>query len=143
MRYWLLKTEPSTYSWADLAKTGTARWDGVRNPAAAKNLRAMAKGDLAFVYHTGDEKAVVGVAKVIGSAYPDPTAKGGPWVAIDLRAVAPLAAPVTLATIKSDAVLKNMAIVRQGRLSVSPVSEGEWRRLLTLAKTKPPSGAPS
>jgi len=131
MAYWILKTEPETYSWDDLVKAKRARWDGVRNFAAAKNLRAMKVGDEALIYHSGDDKAAVGMAKVIKAAYPDPTAKEGNWVAVDLVPVQPLKTPVTLAEMKADSVLKDMTMVRQGRLSVSPVTEAEWKRLMS------------
>jgi len=129
MSYWILKTEPETYSWDDLVKAKKARWDGVRNFAAAKNLRAMKVGDEALIYHSGGEKAAVGVAKVIKSAYPDPTAKEGNWVAVDLAPVGPLKTPVTLVEMKGDKALAGMVMVRQGRLSVSPVTAEEWKRL--------------
>ena len=129
MGFWVLKTEPETYSWDDLLKAKKARWDGVRNFAAAKNLRAMRVGDEALIYHSGEEKAVVGIARVAKAAYADPTAKEGNWVAVDLVPVRPLAKPVTLAAMKADPVLKEMVMVRQGRLSVSPVTEGEWKRM--------------
>ena len=137
--HWLVKTEPSTYSWEDLVRDGSTRWDGVRNALARNHLAAMRKGDLAFVYHSGDEKAVVGIAKVTRTAFPDPTADDARWVAVELRAVRALAEPVTLATIKQDAKLKSMMLVKQGRLSVSPVGDAEFDRILALGKTKAPA----
>lgn len=126
MRHWLVKTEPDTYSWSDLMRDKTTAWTGVRNPFARMHLRAMSVGDLVFVYHSGSEKAVIGIAKVVRAAYPDETAATGDWVAVDLRAVKPLANPITLADIKSRAALKNMVLVNNSRLSVQPVTEQEW-----------------
>lgn len=131
MAYWILKTEPSTYSWSDLVREKRTAWTGVRNYAAAKNLRAMKAGDLAFIYHSGDDKAAVGVAKVVRAAYQDPTTKEA-WVAVDVAPVKALASPVTLAMMKADKALAGMTMVRQGRLSVSPVTAVEWKRILTL-----------
>jgi len=136
--HWLVKTEPSTYSWEDLVRDGSTRWDGVRNALARNHLGAMSKGDLAFVYHSGDDKAVVGIAKITRTAYPDPTAGDPRWVAVDLAALRPLAAPVTLATVKQDAKLAGMALVRHSRLSVMPVADAEFEQILALAKTKAP-----
>jgi predicted RNA-binding protein with PUA-like domain len=136
--HWLVKTEPSTYSWEDLVRDRSTRWDGVRNALARNHLAAMRKGDLAFVYHSGDEKAIVGVAKVERTAFPDPTADDPRWVAVELGAVRALAEPVTLATVKQDARLKNMMLAKQGRLSVSPVADAEFAHILALAKTKAP-----
>jgi predicted RNA-binding protein with PUA-like domain len=122
---WLVKTEPSTYSYADLERAGRAVWDGVANPVALKNLKAMAVGDRVFVYHTGGEKIVVGVAEVVKAAYAD--AKGLPVV--DLKAVAPLSSPVTLATIKAEPTFADSALVKQGRLSVVPLTAAQERYL--------------
>lgn len=126
MRHWLVKTEPGTYSWNDLARDKTTAWTGVRNPLARMHLRAMKTGDLVFVYHSGKEKSIVGIAKVARAAYPDETAATGEWVAVDLRAVRPLVRPITLADIKSRAALKSMVLVNNSRLSVQPVTEQEW-----------------
>lgn len=131
MAYWILKTEPSTYAWSDLVREKKTAWTGVRNYAAAKHLRAMRAGDLALIYHSGDEKAAIGVAKVARVAYQDPTTKES-WVAVDVAPVKPLASPVTLAAMKADKALAGMVMVRQGRLSVSPVTAAEWKRLLAL-----------
>jgi predicted RNA-binding protein with PUA-like domain len=136
--HWLVKTEPSTYAWSDLVRDGGTRWDGVRNPLARNHLGAMRKGDLVLVYHSGDEKAVVGIAKVKRTAYPDPTADDERWLAVDLAAVRPLAKPVPLATIKHDRKLAGMPLVRQGRLSVMPVGDAEFAHVLKLGETKPP-----
>ncbi len=138
MAAWLLKSEPSAYSFARLQQEGKARWDGVRNFEARKNLQAMAAGDLCLFYHSGEGKEVVGIARVSRAAYPDPTAKGEDWVAVDVAPVAPLAAPVTLAAIKADPALAQMTLVRRGRLSVSPVTAAELSRVLALGKTKLP-----
>jgi predicted RNA-binding protein with PUA-like domain len=132
---WLVKTEPDSYSFADLVAEGTTEWTGVRNHAAANHLRAMAAGDGVFVYHSGKEKAVVGTATVSATTHPDPTRAGddADWVAVTLAAAAPLAAPVTLAAMKADPALAGMAMLRQSRLSVSPVTEPEWNAILALA----------
>ncbi len=134
MAYWLLKTEPSTYSWSDLVRAGRAVWDGVRNPTALANLRKMRPGDHAFVYHTGSEKAIVGIAKVASEAYPDPKDTDPRLVVVDLVPLKPVPAPVTLATIKADPRFADFALVRIGRLSVVPVSAGQWEALLALAR---------
>lgn len=135
-QYWLVKQEPESYSWSAFAKDGSTAWTGVRNFQARNNLRAMKKGDLVFYYHSGDEKQVVGLARVDRAAYADPTATEGNWAAVDLAAVKPLVKPVSLETIKSDAIFKDMLLVRNSRLSVSPVSEAQFKRLLALAETK-------
>lgn len=131
--YWLVKTEPSTYSYDDLEREKTAVWDGVKNPVAVRNLRAMHPGDQVLVYHTGDEKAVVGWATVVSAPYPDPKKKDPKLFVIDLRAHRRMPQPVTLAQIKADRTLSELPIVRQGRLSVSPVTAPQWSRLLKLA----------
>jgi len=128
--YWILKTEPSTYSYDDLAREKTARWDGVKNNLALKHIREMAPGDEAMIYHTGDEKAVVGLAKVVSAPYPDPKHKE--LSVVDLKADGKLATPVTLATIKADKAFADLALVRMGRLSVVPANPAHWRRLLEL-----------
>src|SRR5258705_880113 len=130
--YWLVKTEPSSYSYGDMEKQQTAVWDGVKNPVALRNLRAMHPGDQVLVYHTGDEKAVVGWATVVSAPYADPK-KGDQFTVIDLKAHRRLPQPVTLAQIKSDQTFADLPIVRQGRLSVSPVTAPQWKRLLKLA----------
>lgn len=132
MAYWILKTEPSTYAWSDLVRERKTAWTGVRNHAAAKNLRGMKAGDLVLIYHSGEEKAAIGIGKVVRAAYQDPTAKE-PWVAVDVASVKPLAVPVTLTAMKADRALAGMAIVRQSRLSVCPVDLAEWRRLLAMS----------
>jgi predicted RNA-binding protein with PUA-like domain len=125
--YWLLKTEPSTYSFADLAREKVATWDGVSNPVALKHLRAMSVGDECLIYHTGDEKRVVGTARVTRAAYPDPKAADSKLVVVDLTAGAPLARPVTLAEIKADPRFADWELVRIARLSVMPVTPERWR----------------
>jgi predicted RNA-binding protein with PUA-like domain len=129
MAYWLLKTEPDSYSWDDQVKKGAKgdAWTGVRNFSARGHLTAMKKGDLAFFYHTGDEKQVVGIVEVIREAYPDPTDKEGVFKAVDIRAVKPLKQPVTLAAVKADKRLKDMVLAKQPRLSVQPVTAEEWK----------------
>jgi predicted RNA-binding protein with PUA-like domain len=129
MAYWLLKTEPDSYSWDDQVKRGAKgdAWTGVRNFRARQHLTAMKKGDLAFFYHTGDEKQVVGIVEVIREAYPDPTDKEGVFKAVDIKAVKPLKAPVTLAAVKADKRLKDMVLAKQPRLSVQPVTAEEWK----------------
>jgi predicted RNA-binding protein with PUA-like domain len=135
MQYWLVKQEPEDYSWADFVKDGRSAWTGVRNYQARNNLRAMSKGDLVFYYHSGEEKQVVGIAKVDKPAYPDSTAKEGDWSSIDLVPVKPVVQPVTLKEMKSDSVLKEMLLVRNSRLSVVPVSKAQFEKLLKLSKT--------
>jgi predicted RNA-binding protein with PUA-like domain len=124
---WLLKTEPGDYSWDALEKAVRARWDGVRNPAAIRNLAAMKLGDRVLVYHTGDEKAVVGIAEVVKAAYPDPKYPDGKLVVVDVEARARLDRPVTLAVMKALAEFKDSPLVRQGRLSVVPITAAQWR----------------
>lgn len=132
MAYWLIKTEPEEYSWADLKLDKKAAWTGVRNFAARNNLRTMAKGDLCLVYHSMSEKAVVGVAQVARTAYPDPTAAEGDWSCVDVKPAFALERPVTLGQIKADASLAGMELLRQSRLSVCPVAEAEYERILKL-----------
>ena len=132
MANWILKTEPSTYSFDDLVKQKTAVWDGVKNPLALKHLQSMKPGDDVLIYHTGDEKAVVGFARVTKAAYPDPKQKDPRLVVVDLKAGAKLPTPVTLAAIKADAAFKDLALVRMGRLSVVPATPAQWQRLLRL-----------
>ena len=149
MNYWLVKSEPETYSWAMFVKDGKTAWTGVRNYAARLHLRAMKSGDRAFFYHSGGEKAVVGLGRVVKEFYPDPTgsapvpaAKGRvprpfeDWSCVDLTAEKDLASPVTLAEIKADKVLKEMVLAKQSRLSVSPVTREQFERLLKLSGTK-------
>src|SRR5213080_4788263 len=130
--FWLVKQEPSDYSWADFVADGSTSWTGVRNFAARNNLRRMSKGDDILFYHSGEGKAVVGVAKVARTAYRDTTAKEGDWSAVDLVPLKPLPRPVTLAEIKSKPQLKNIALVRQSRLSVVPLGEKEFQAILKM-----------
>lgn len=131
--YWLLKTEPSTYSWDHLVTARRAVWDGVRNAAALSHLRKMQPGDQAFIYHTGNEKAIIGIAKVASAPYPDPKAGDPRLVVVELEAGKRLPVPVTLATIKADPRFADFALVRIGRLSVMPVSWEQWQAILKLA----------
>jgi len=135
--YWLVKQEPESYSWSAFVKDKRTAWTGVRNFAARLNLRAMKKGDPVLYYHSVTEKQVVGLAKVVKEAYPDPTATEGDWSAVDLAPVKTLACPVSLETIRADKLLKEMWLVRQSRLSVSPLTEPQFNRLMELAQTKP------
>lgn len=135
MAYWLMKSEPESYSWDDLVRDGATEWDGVRNPAAALHLRAMQPGDRAFFYHSGKEKAAVGVMEVSRAARPD--GSEGRWVSVAVRPVAPLAKPVTLAAMKAEPRLKALETLRQSRLSVSPVSAAEWAAIMEMAEQRP------
>jgi len=132
MNYWLLKTEPETYSWNDLVKAKKGVWDGVRNFQARRNLKAMAKGDVALIYHTGDEKAIIGLATVTKGAYPEP--KDAAWIAVDLAPDKPLKNPVSLADIRKEKALADMVLVKVSRLSVQPVKPEEFKRILELSK---------
>jgi predicted RNA-binding protein with PUA-like domain len=134
MNHWLVKSEPETYSWDDLVADKQTDWTGVRNYAARIHLNAMRPGDAVLFYHSGESKSIVGVARVTKAAFPDKTADEEGWVAVQLAAVKPLAAPVTLAQVKADGMLKGMELVRQSRLSVSPVKPGEFARVLKAAK---------
>ena len=134
MAYWLLKTEPSTYSYADLARETKAVWDGVSNPVALKNIRAMKKGDLAFIYHTGAEKAIIGIAQVSSDPYPDPKQTDGRLVVFELKPKEKLKAPVTLASVKAKKEFAQFELVRLPRLSVMPVSPEQWVKLLAMSK---------
>ena len=132
MAYWLMKTEPEEFSWNDQVKRGGKGepWSGVRNFIARRNLKDMKKGEKFFFYHTGDEKQIVGIGEIIREAYPDPTAKAGePWVAVTTGAVEPLPKSVTLAAIKAEPKLKDMALVKYARLSVQPVTAEAWRMI--------------
>ena len=130
---WLFKEEPSNYSFDALVKDKKTVWSGVKNPLAQKHLRAVKKGDRIFYYHTGDEKAVVGIAKALGDAYPDPQDKTGKAAVVDVGAVKKLPRPVTLAEIKADPAFKLFPLVRISRLSVMPVSDAEWTRIAAMA----------
>ena len=131
---WLFKEEPSNYSYDDLVKDGRTSWTGVRNPLAQKNLRAVKKGDSIFFYHTGNEKAVVGIARAAGEAYPDPKDKDGKLYAVDVEPVKKLKNPVTLAAIKADKAFATFILTRMPRLSVMPVSDAEWKRIVEMSE---------
>jgi predicted RNA-binding protein with PUA-like domain len=136
MAYWLIKSEPSAYSWDQLVKDKKTSWTGVRNFQAQINLKAMKVGDRAFFYHSGEGKEIVGIAEVVKTAYPDPTDKEGKSSTVDFKAVEPVKKPVTLAEIKADPKFKEMKLVRQSRLSVSPVSDEHWKLLMKMAGGK-------
>lgn len=135
MAYWLLKTEPEEFSWGMLVGKGREPWTGVRNATALNNLRGMAPGDKAFIYHTGKEKQIVGIAEVVMAAYPDPTGTDAKQVAVDVAPFQPLGRPVTLAAIKADPAFADWQLVRQSRLSVMPVPEELWARILRMGET--------
>jgi predicted RNA-binding protein with PUA-like domain len=134
MNYWLVKTEPDTYSWDDLVKDSKTTWDGVRNFQARSNLKAMKTGDQVFIYHTGDEKSIIGLAKVVKEPYPDPKDKD--WVVVDLAAGKTLKKPVSLSQIKADKRLANMVLVRASRLSVQSVKPEESDLIISLSEGK-------
>jgi len=136
MNYWLVKSEPFKYSWDQLVKDKKTTWDGVRNYAARINLRAMKKGDEVLFYHSNEGMEIVGIAKVEREAFQDPTTEDERWVAIELKAFKKLKNAVSLAEIKNDKRLKDMALVRLGRLSVQPVTEDEWKMIMKLAGEK-------
>ncbi|WP_273521998.1 EVE domain-containing protein [Rhodosalinus sediminis] len=139
MRYWLFKSEPDAWSWDDQVAKGDAgeEWDGVRNYQARNMMREMAAGDRGFFYHSQTEKAVVGIVEVIAEAHPDSTADDPKWDCVDVKAVRPFARPVTLAEIKAEPRLSEMALVRRPRLSVQPVTEEEWRIVCAMGETEP------
>lgn len=132
MAYWLMKSEPGTYSWADLVRDGGTAWDGVRNNAARLHLRAMKPGDEAFFYHSGDERSVVGLMRIVGAGEPD--GADGSWVKVAVEPLRPLPRPVTLAEIKAEPSLAKMELIRQSRLSVSPARAEEWAKVLAMAE---------
>lgn len=134
MAYWLIKSEPFKYAWAQFEKDGSTFWDGVRNYAARNNLRSMKKGDLAFFYHSNEGLEIVGIAKVIKEAYQDPTTEETAWVAVDFKPHKKLKKPVSLAQIKSIPSLSQMALIRLGRLSVQPVTDAEWDIVMKLSE---------
>jgi predicted RNA-binding protein with PUA-like domain len=135
MNYWLMKSEPDAFSWSQLVKQGRAEWDGVRNHAAQLNMKAMRTGDRALFYHSNIGLECVGIMEIVREAGPDSTDDSGKWIAVEVAPVEPLAAPVTLRTIKADPVLSAMAMVRQSRLSVSPVTSEEFDRIMMLSKS--------
>ncbi len=136
MAYWLVKSEPSAYSWEQLDKDKQTRWDGVRNYAARNHLKSMKKGDEVLYYHSNEGLEIVGIAKVAKESYPDPTADDDTWVVVDLKPYKKLKKPVPLDIIKKDKRLSNMALVRIGRLSVQPVTDKEWEVIMELAGEK-------
>ncbi len=127
MAYWLVKSEPGAWSWRQQVEAGTTHWDGVRNHQAANNLKAMTPGDKAFFYHSGGERRIVGLVEVVRPYYPDPSDPSGRFGMVDLRALEPLPRPVSLADIKADTRLADIALVRQSRLSVMPIDDETWR----------------
>jgi predicted RNA-binding protein with PUA-like domain len=133
MNYWLVKQESDSYSWSDFVKDGKTAWTGVRNFAARLNLRAMKKGDRIFYYHSNTGKEIVGIARVLKDPYPDPTATEGDWSAVDLAPEKPLKKPVGLDVMKTDAILKEMKLVKISRLSVSPVTKEQFDRIMELS----------
>jgi predicted RNA-binding protein with PUA-like domain len=138
MQYWLVKSEPGSWSWEQQVKSGAKgeAWTGVRNHTAKQNLMKMKKGDRAFFYHSGEGKDIVGIAEVVREHYPDPTDKSGTFVVVDLKAVAPVPKQVTLADIKAEPKLKDMALVKYGRLSVQPVTAAEWKLVCKMGGVK-------
>ena len=134
MAHWLMKSEPESYGWDDLVKDGATEWDGVRNPTARLNLKAMQPGDEAFLYHSVSDKAVVGIMKVTRGPQPDP--KASDWVSVRVEPVRKFATPVTLAAIKAEPSLKDMELIRQSRLSVAPVRDDEWALVLKMGSGK-------
>lgn len=134
MNYWLMKTEPGTYSWDDLVKDKKTIWDGVRNYQARNNLKAMKKGDIALFYHSGEDKAIIGTAKISKESFPDPKDKN--WMAVEITIERKLKKPITLAEVKSEKQLSNMALVRSSRLSVQPVRDEEMNLLIKMSNSK-------
>jgi predicted RNA-binding protein with PUA-like domain len=134
MAYWLLKTEPDDYSWDNLKQKGAKgdAWTGVKNFTARNHMKTMKKGDSVFIYHTGDEKQVVGIGEVVKESYPDPTDDKGVFLSVDVKASKPLPKPVTLAAVKADKKLAGMALVKYGRLSVQPVTDAEWKAICKM-----------
>jgi len=136
MAHWLVNTEPDSFGWDQQVANGVEPWTGVRNHQAKQNLAAMRRGDRAFFYHSNVGKEIVGIVEVVREAYPDPTAESGGWVCVDMKAVGPMPQPVSLAAMKADPALAGMAVVRYSRLSVSPVSDDEWKHILKLGGWK-------
>ena len=134
MAYWLLKSEPFKYSWDMMVRDGRTHWDGVRNHQAAINLKAMQVGDQAFFYHSNEGKEIVGIVEIVRTAYPDPSDPAGRFVMVDVSPVRPVARPVTLAEMKASPELSELALIRQSRLSVVPVSDAHWSLILTMAQ---------
>lgn len=137
MAYWLVKSEPGAWSWDDHVKAGVAEWDGVRNYQACNNMKAMEIGDKAFFYHSVNEKRIVGTLKVVKTYYPDPTDESGRFGMVDFKALKPLKTPVTLEDVKADERLHDLALIRQSRLSVMPISDEAWRIICDKGGIKP------
>tara|TARA_R110000787_G_scaffold16622_60_gene51755 strand:- start:9867 stop:10280 length:414 start_codon:yes stop_codon:yes gene_type:complete len=137
MAYWLVKSEPGSWSWDDQVKKGVEHWDGVRNYQAANNMKAMKTGDLAFFYHSVNEKQIVGIVEVVKEYYPDPSDAKGRFGMVDFKTVKPFRTPVTLAEIKADERLQHLALVRQSRLSVTPIDPDAWTLLCSLGGVTP------
>ena len=135
LSFWLMKSEPYKYSWDDLKRDGSTYWDGVRNYGARNNLKAMKKEDLSFYYHSNEGKEIVGISKVIKEFYQDPTTDDDRWVVVEIEPVKDMKTPVSLAMVKADAALADMALVKQARLSVQPVTSSEFKRVLSLGNT--------
>jgi predicted RNA-binding protein with PUA-like domain len=136
MNHWLMKSEPDTYGWKTLVADKRTNWDGVRNPQATNNLKAMKKGDRAFFYHSGEERAVVGVCEIVKEYYPDPRDKSGRFGMVDVAPVEPVKTPVTLAAVKADPRFADFLLVRQSRLSVMPVNEAQWKLICAMGGIK-------
>ncbi len=134
--YWLVKSEPDKYSWDDFVQDGSTYWEGVRNPEARNSLRKLKKGDLALYYHSNRGKEVVGIARVTGESYPDPTSDDPSWVVVDLEPVQPFVRPVPLAEIRTEPQLADIALVRRSRLSVMPLRRADFDRILRIGETK-------
>ncbi|WP_042695381.1 EVE domain-containing protein [Azospirillum sp. B506] len=139
MAYWLVKSEPFKYSWDRMVADGRTHWDGVRNYQASNNLKAMEVGDRAFFYHSNEGLEIVGIVEIVRTYYPDPSDESGRFGMVDVAPVMPVKTPVTLKQIKADPLLQSMALVRQSRLSVCPVSDGEWARVCDLAGVAVPA----
>jgi predicted RNA-binding protein with PUA-like domain len=137
MAYWLLKSEPSSYSWEQMVKDGRTFWSGVRNFQASSNLKKMKVGDRAFFYHSGEQKAVVGTVEIVKEYYPDHTDETGKFGMVDVKAGVPVKTPVTLAAIKAEPKLKNLALIKQSRLSVMPVDDTAWKLICGMGGIKP------
>ena len=137
MAYWLFKSEPGAWSWDDQVKEGAAEWDGIRNYQADNNMKAMKIGDKAFFYHSIQEKQVVGVVEIVKEHYPDPTDPKGRFGMVDVKAVCPVKTPVTLEDVRNEPSLSELALIRQSRLSVMPVTAPEWKQICKMAGIKP------
>jgi predicted RNA-binding protein with PUA-like domain len=136
MAYWLLKSEPSTWSWQQQIKNQITHWDGVRNFQAAKYLKTMKKGDFAFFYHSGEERKIVGIVEIVKESYPDPSDASGKFVMVDVKAKQGIPTPLTLSAIKNEKRLAHLALVKQSRLSVMPVDDNAWKILCEMGKVK-------